>query len=78
MKTRRQKKWERARVRDPNMAPMLQRKSGAMKHRNEPRGGARNLQKDIQIPEKGNAPTKPFYEADEAEKDEYDDYLDNH
>ena len=77
---RKEKKWDRPstrKVRDPNVAPMLKRKSGVMKPRNEPRGGARNLQKDIQTPEKGNAPTKPFYEPEKEETDDYDDYLDS-
>ena len=75
-----EKKWDRPstrKVRDPNVAPMLKRKSGPLPHRNEPRGGARNLRKDIQTPEKGNAPGKPFYESDDAERDDYDDYLDD-
>ena len=74
---RKEKKWDRPstrKVRDPNVAPMLKRKSGVMKPRNEPRGGARNLQKDIQTPEKGNPPTKPFYEGDDAERKEYEEY----
>jgi hypothetical protein len=40
------KRRKRLRVRDPNLAPNFKKKAGPMKHRNEPRGGTRNRQRE--------------------------------
>ena len=44
---RRGKVKRRIKVRDPNAAPAFARKAGPMKDRRAPRGGTRNVQREL-------------------------------
>lgn len=41
------KREERRRVRDPHFVPMIRKKSGTMTSQNAPRGGTRNVQREL-------------------------------